>query len=489
VVPRVRPVRRRGALVASVVGVVAAVGLGTYAYSLVGGGGDQPEAHLPAGAVFMAKVDLDPSVSQKVDALRFANALPQGHDLSWDSPGKDPRERIYESLIQGNAGAPTWAEVKGWLGKRAAVAAAPSGEAGRPLVPLLALQVTDATAARASLRRSTSAGTPIGVAGSDGWLLVSDTQAHAEAALADVRTAPLSGAATFSEDMAGLGDQGVAALWVDYGGLGRLLPSASGLDTAPGFGPGALGLLGDQRGHGAVALRFSGPNLELAGSFRALTSGTLAQPSGPVKVELPSGSVIGASSAAMGEQLARTWSQVLQQVSVRSRSDPARLTSQLEQSTGLALPGDLRTLAGTQLSAAVLAPSGGQPVMGLRVSSSATDLPAVVAKVVAFGAKSGVPLVSRDLPGGYVLSTSAQGAQTLTDDVGLTSSSRFQNAVPGWAEATTVVYVDVPAAVAAFGTSMSAEGRKSTDAIDAVGLSATVAQDGSVSFTLRVTTR
>ena len=73
------PKKRRGKLIpliaALAVLLVAGAG-GAFAYSRLAGGGDQPATVLPSTAVAYARIDLDPSAGQKVNAIRFLMKFP-----------------------------------------------------------------------------------------------------------------------------------------------------------------------------------------------------------------------------------------------------------------------------------------------------------------------------------------------------------------------------------------------------------------------------
>ena len=146
-------------------GVGATVALGA-----LSGGGEQADVVLPANAVLAATFDLDPSASQKIDALRFARKFPQTSGLDWDS-GTTPRKWLYERLTADADAAPSWAEVEPWLGDRAGIAVLPPDPGEQLPDAVLALQVTDQEKARASLSALRSGQGPLsGLAGEGtGW--------------------------------------------------------------------------------------------------------------------------------------------------------------------------------------------------------------------------------------------------------------------------------------------------------------------------------
>src|SRR5690348_274057 len=119
-----------------VAGVVAG---GLTVGSFLSGGGTQPEDVLPANTVAFVKIDLDPSASQKIDALRlmgkFPQARPQGDDL---------KAALVQKWFDDNPYGLTYQrDVAPWIGDRAAVAGVATSMAKDGIAPVLAVQFTD----------------------------------------------------------------------------------------------------------------------------------------------------------------------------------------------------------------------------------------------------------------------------------------------------------------------------------------------------------
>jgi len=490
------PRRRRVALTAGAVtvGVVGVAAASAYGYSLIGGGGDQPEQHLPGTAAAVLRIDLDPSLSQKVDALRFITKFPAApHDLDWDKADRDPRKWLYEQLTKDTKDAPPWSEVQGWLGKRAAVAVMPASSGSPEAIPVLSLQVTDEAKATQTLNR-TKGGS--GVVAKDGWVLVSDSPEHVRLAQAATDSSPLSASPAFSEDVNALGDQGIASVWFDYGALSRIAGSA-------GSGGGLLGLngigrtlatqgsaAGQLKGHGAVALRFSGAHLELAGKLRGmdLPPGTNALPA--AKINLPADSLAVFQMAGLGDAVVKAWPQLLKQVATLGKVSPDELTKQVQDQTGLKVPNDLRPLLGDQLGVAMRARKGGTPEFGVRVDSSSPDVKRVSGALKKLLADGGPAVTVRPFGGGYTLASTAAEADALAKGGNLADSQGFKDAVPDADGASVILYVDLAKTIDALGgDSISAEDRKTLDVFESVGFSARSDGDGAESFSLRLTTR
>jgi hypothetical protein len=401
--------RRRGVIIAGAVtvGVAGVVAGSAYAYSHLNGGGDQPEQHLPSTSAFVARVDLDPSLSQKVDVLRFASKFPATpKDLDWNAVDRDPRKWVYEELTKDTSDAPPWSEVDGWLGKRAAFAMTP----GSPeAVPLAVIQVTDEAKASASLTRTKTKGRKIGFVAKDGWVLVSDTQAHADTAMAAAESSPLSSSSAFKDDVDALGDQGIASAWFDYAGLSKI-GKTSGSSGLFGLGGGLGSTLAGRNaaaqlvtGHGAVALRFSGANLELAGRLRGLGETWKIGSLPAAKVNLPADTLGVVQIAGLGDAITKAWPDLVKQFGTLSGTDPDELTSQLEQQVGLKLPEDLTPLLGDESAVAMRATTGQKPEFGLRVDSSSPDTKRVSSLVSRAFRGSGEAITVKQFSGGYAI--------------------------------------------------------------------------------------
>ena len=114
-----RPGRGRTvALVGGILAIVAVGAGGAFAFQQVSGGGAQPESVLPANTLAFAKVDLDPSAGQKLDAIRFIRKFPDAKgEVKEDS---DLREVVFKSLQDDGQlkGVDYAKDIEPWLGQR-----------------------------------------------------------------------------------------------------------------------------------------------------------------------------------------------------------------------------------------------------------------------------------------------------------------------------------------------------------------------------------
>jgi hypothetical protein len=149
----------RGKLIAIGASALAVAGIGVgaaYAAGALGGGGSQPDRLVPATAVGYVSLDLDPSLGQKVDALRFLRRFPSARASLGSTD--DIRKWFFDQAVADDrslSGLNYDRDVKPWIGDRFAVAALP-GAAGREPSALVVLQVTDEGKAKAGLAKLVS---------------------------------------------------------------------------------------------------------------------------------------------------------------------------------------------------------------------------------------------------------------------------------------------------------------------------------------------
>ncbi|WP_252975295.1 DUF3352 domain-containing protein, partial [Janibacter melonis] len=271
--PPVPPRRTgRGAKIAAfaaagVLGLGLLGGGAVFAYSKVNGSGPQPEEALPGNAVAFAKVDLDPSADQKIDAYRFLRKFPDAKDAVGNpADDADLRKVIFEGIQKegGLEGLSYGSDVEPWLGDRFGVAMLAGGEGEQP-TGVVALAVTDTDKAKAGLAKATGAEGGYCSVG-DAFAICGQDQAVVDKAVNDAASGSLADSANFSDDMKALGEDGLMTAWVDG-------DAASKIAGAAMMGGGSTG---QSSGRVAMALRFDGPTLELAGTASGQQAGMLS---------------------------------------------------------------------------------------------------------------------------------------------------------------------------------------------------------------------
>jgi hypothetical protein len=468
------------ALVATLVGGVA------YGVNRLSGGGAQPEDALPAGAVAFAKLDLDPSAGQKIDAIRFLRKFPSlRSNLSEDS---DLRKQFFDQVADqvGWTGIDFDRDVKPWLGQRVGVAAyAPHKStldpSSQPDV-VVALQVTDHDAAVKALTRlvdsaSGSGPSPGFVVGDDYALLAQNPADAQRASRAARERGTLGEDKTFASDLAGL-DSGVAAFWLDGKALGTALPMVA----AAGGGSTVA-----QSGRTTYVLRFDGPDvLELVGKVTGASS--LPTQLGELQGmdTLPS-STVAAFGLADGRKVVGPAFDSLRKNLDRTAGPGTfdQSVTQLEAQYGIRLPDDIETLLGSNLVAALdrTGLGNGQIAVAARVQTDGTRAVAILDRLTA---GLPVPIAYRKLPDGYVIGSDQRATGRLAGGGSLGSDSRFTNAVPDLKGSSVAIYVDLAALVDAFAPSAQ---RADLAPLDTLGMTAVTTGGGSGTFRLRLVTR
>jgi hypothetical protein len=467
------------ALVATLVGGVA------YGVNRLSGGGAQPEDALPSGAVAFAKLDLDPSAGQKIDAIRFLRKFPslRSH-ISEDS---DLRKQFFDQVADqvGWTGINFDRDVKPWLGQRVGVAAyAPHKSTRDPSSQpdvVVALQVTDHDAAVKGLTRlvdsaSGSGPSPGFVVGDDYALLAQNPADAQRAGRAAREQGTLGEDKTFASDLAGL-DSGVAAFWLDGKALGTALPM-----VAAGAGSSVA-----QSGRTTYVLRFDGPDvLELVGKVTGASS--LPTQLGEVQGmdTLPSSTVAAFGLADGRKVVGPAFDSLRKNVDkTAGRGAFDQSLAQLEAQYGIQLPADLETLLGSNFVAALdrTGLGQGQIAVAARVQTDGTRAVAILDRLTA---ALPVPIAYRKLSDGYVIGSDQRATGRLAGGGSLGSDARFTNAVPDLKGSSVAIYVDLAALADAFAPSGQ---RADLAPLDTVGMTAVTAGRGSGTFRLRLVTK
>ena len=134
--------KRLIALGAIVVGGAVVAG-GAWAATSFLATGSQPAEALPDSTIAYFSVDLDPSGGQKIEAIKTLRKFPGFSDNVDLETDDDLRERLFEEITKSGEcdGLDYAADVKPWLGSRAAIAAVDLGEDEPTAVGVV--QVTD----------------------------------------------------------------------------------------------------------------------------------------------------------------------------------------------------------------------------------------------------------------------------------------------------------------------------------------------------------
>lgn len=418
------------------------------------GPGTQPAAALPATSVGYAAVDLDPSASQKVDAIRFLNTFPEFRDLAdLDAERDDIRKELLNDLLeQADCPGVTYAEtIEPWLGNRIGLAAVPGS--GPEPDAVVAVEVTDEDEAQAGLGELNDCGTDerIGFTVNDGFALLAETEDIAQAAADSAADASLADDEDFKADMDALGEQGIATGWLDVAGLTDLMAQDADLD------PAQTEMLQDVGQRMAATVRFDSDAVEMASvvGFDGIDLPSVDVAHNQI-VDLPDSTLFALSASGGSEIFTEGWDQLQEQI---DGDELQRSWQQLEDATGLKVPDDLATLLGDNLMFAVgadgLTPQAvmsgdlGSVDAGLRFTGDAAKLQDLYDRAVTyleqtFGVQ--LPVSPVEVDDGLVLATNDDYAGELADlDGSLGESDDFGSVVDDAETQSVVGYLDFDA--------------------------------------------
>jgi hypothetical protein len=447
------------------------------AFSKLNGGGPQPESVLPADTIAFLKVDLNPSAGQKVAAVRFALRFPEAKGKVTES--SDLRQVAFEKLQEdGEFKDLDYAtDVAPWLGERYGVAMLPGASAKDKPIAVMVLSVTDEDQARTSLPQLTGkSDTACGVR--DGFAICSEDRTTVTVLTEAEQSTTLADSQQFASDMAALGEDGVAAAWVDLKRVGDAATETRGALGLPGLP------LGDvpQGGRLAVAVRFAGPHLELAGRVTDMPLSWPQQRGGGNGVaDLPSGTLAAFGLDGAGEQVTSSWA---------SSKDFAEDLEGAERELGVNLPEDLTAALGDR---ATFAYGGREAGSTFKVALRTSGDPGAVGRFVT-GMNRDADLSSNDFrlhqgsAGGDPVVATTEGYAKELAGGGLGDQQSFRDAVPGAKDARAVLFVDLAGLVKAHGDEAGKELRKNLEPFSALGVS-TRGEGRTAEFAVRLTTR
>ena len=240
--------RKRLIVLGALVAGGAVVAGGAWAASSFFSTGSQPSEALPDSTVAYFSVDLDPSGGQKIEAIKTLRKFPGFTDTIDLKTDDDLRERLFEEVTSSGEceGLDYDADVKPWLGSRAAMAVVDLGE-DEP-TPVGVVQTTDSGKAEDGLSALVDAcGGGEGSEGSEGdvggwvvdgdWIVVAETPEIAQDVVDAADGSTLAGDAAFEQWTGEAGDDGFMSMYVgkgvtkyldELGGMGMMgMPGAA----------------------------------------------------------------------------------------------------------------------------------------------------------------------------------------------------------------------------------------------------------------------
>ncbi|HYJ26582.1 MAG TPA: DUF3352 domain-containing protein [Nocardioides sp.] len=409
--------KKRLIAVGAIVAGGAVVAGGAWAATSFFSTGAQPAEALPASTVAYFSVDLDPSGGQKIEAIKTLRKFPGFTDKVDLQTDDDLRERFFEEVTSSGEceGLDYDADVKPWLGSRAAMAVVDLGE-DEP-TPVGVVQTTDGGKAEDGLSTLVDAcGGGEGAEGDVGgwvvdgdWIVVAETPEIAQQVVDAADGSTLAGDASFEEWTGEAGDDGFMSMYVsraaadlmaDQPGLFDGLAEGQREFQSSGGLPGAeeaqefRELLKDFDG-AAATVRFDDGAVEIEYAMSNyqpdMTKFIDSETGADMVAGLPDDTV-----AAFGMSLEEGWAgAMLDYVKLTLPEDSETIDeqlAQLESETGLAFPEDIETLLGEGLTVsmgsgldpdAVANGGPGEVPVGIRIDGDADEIQAVLDKIAA----------------------------------------------------------------------------------------------------------
>ncbi|NPC43623.1 DUF3352 domain-containing protein [Nocardioides sp. zg-1230] len=414
--------KKRLIAVGAIVAGGAVVAGGAWAATSFFATGAQPAEALPASTVAYVSVDLDPSGGQKIEAIKTLRKFPGFVDQVDLQADEDLRERLFEEITSSGEceGLDYAADVKPWLGSRAAMAVIDLGE-DEP-TPVGVVQTTDGGKAEeglATLVETCGGSDEEGDVGGwvvDGdWIVLAETNDIAQQVVDAADGSTLAADSSFQEWTGAAGDDGVMSMYVgkgvtkyveDLAGMGGM--GMMGMPGAPMADenwmaeeppseevPEELQQMINDFDGAAATVRFDDGSVEVEYAMSDynpdMTRFMTSEQGVDMISALPEDTV-----AAFGFALEEGWAEaMLDYVKTLAPDESASIDDQLAQfetETGLAFPEDIETLLGDGVTVsmgsgldpdAVANGGPGEVPVGIRIDGDADEIQAVLDKIAA----------------------------------------------------------------------------------------------------------
>lgn len=445
------PEQKRGPGRGVVIGIGATVlaviaGAAVYATTALSGGGRQPDELAPRSTFAYAKLDLDPAANQKLAAREFFGKFP-----SIKKPSGE--ESVFDSLLrqmfEGEENFSYDADVKPWFEKRAAIAGFRSTD-GPTAIGIL--QSKDDGKAKAAMDKAVveakKDGDEFAYRIEKGYVVVGDTQAHVDDALAQSKKESIEDNETFESDIDRLDGDQVAVAWVDLRAAFDVIK-----DEIPDAGLIPNAITDQLKGRVVAGLHMDGDYAEV----NSLLIG-MEQPAGqapppandPTLLKnLPADTVAAISANGLGTIIGNALTQFS-----GLGMDPRELIGPMLGELGLDLEGDLIPLLGEQTVVALGGIPTGPEDVAAGLLSTVKDPNAAKAngaKLAAALTQMGVP-VRADVSGStFYLATPEYLSELKAGNGGLGSSEKFTKAMGDTGSVAAAFYLDLEAILPTFG--------------------------------------
>lgn len=522
--------RGRGLLIGGGVAAAAVVVAGgAFAAMSLFGGGPQPAEALPGATTLgYLSLDLDPSASQKIEAIRMLNRFP-GLDKELDITSGDDLRAYFFAKAQGEGACPGLSydgDVAPWIGDRFAMAAVDLGE--KEPAPVAALHLGDPDRAAQGLEKlaTCDGGEPkFGFTIAGDYALVSDTEEMAEKVAQQVESGALADDTTFQRWQDELGEPGVISAYASPAGARFLIESpefltgfagprssVSGAALAPEAGrtnpavPQQLEQMLQGFEGMAATVRFADGALETELVAGGMPQGMSASSFGDDAASSV-GSLPDDTAVAFGLAFGDDWLTPYLTQSLTASGAPLSvedLYRQAEAQTGLDLPADIETLLGDSAAVALSgdvdfeelagASDPSSVPAGIKVIGDPEQIDAVVGKIRDRLGPAADLMVTEAGDDGYALGFGDDYVSALLENGGLADTAAFRSVVPEADVASSILFVNFDAEGGWLDSALGMAGPDATELgenlepLDAAGMSTWLDEGDVTHLLVKVTT-
>lgn len=458
-------------IIAGALALALVVGGVVFALNFLRGSTPAAAEGIPANALAVVEINLNPSVTEKLAVKGFAEKFPALADDVSDIDG-DYKKALYLAISDSQADAPDYGELEPWLGDSLAVAALPAAEAsdqdwGLDPDMLVAIQVTDRGKAEAFMNEH---GDGSEVTFMDDLMLVTDADMPALDVDA-IRNTSLAGSDDYKADMDKLGGSWLATGWMGTELFTQFVSESMATTGLTPELPNAHGAMGVKIEGGAAVMR------AVSWSDQAVEKGAATS----LLQTLPSTS-LGAMSFSLSDSVHDLiWEQLEPMVS-ESPAEAAEL--------GIQSKDDLKAVLGSEIAVSIDMDEYGSPIVGMKVRTPDTAKHEAFLELI--GYQLGAQGLDHVTDGDLVTTAFGQSANELADPAEtLSDNETVGNLTEGSGDAQAVLWVDVPAilAIPELGLDDSDEMVQNLKPLSGIGMSASF-MDGNYTETfIRVGTK
>jgi len=484
--------RRAGIVAAAAVAVVAAIGAGTYGLVQLMSGGESAASAVPAGALGFVSIDLDPSASQKIEAIKILHKFPALKKEAKIGSRDDVRRAVFDEIVKSGdcSGVDYDKDVKPWIGQRLGVAAMPDEK--DVVAPLVVVQVSDQAKAKAGFAKlatcadeqdSSDTG---GVSFAGDYMLIAPTQKAADAMAKDASSATLADDKDYLTWMDRAGDPGIVTMYAAPDAGNAIIEGLRRDGSAqPDQTRQLESMLKDFRGAAGV-IRFADGAVEAEVTTKGLPQriGAVTGGAGPDVRTLPRTTAAAVSLAFRDGWLDDFVTSTRDGVGADTFDD---FVTQGERATGLSLPDDIEKVLGdgatlsidasADLKALTTAPDPTTVPAGIRISGDPAEITPLFDKLKRAAGPDADIVTVRSGDGVVVLGIDNDYVDTLLKKGDLGSVEAFKNVIPQADRATGALYVNFDAGdgwadnLADLISDGDAEVKENVKPLDALGVS------------------